>query len=189
MKRTMIGALAASVLSVGCENMSNTQQGAAVGGILGAGAGALIGDANHGKAGTGALIGGAVGALAGGLVGSEKDKAEKQALERQRDAQARGPALGLTDVANLAAQNMSDDIIINQIRATHSAYNLSPSDITYLKQSGVSDRVIVFMQNTARRYVERPVVVEQPVYVERPVYVAPPPPPVGIGFSYTRVVR
>jgi hypothetical protein len=153
----------------------------------------LIGDANHGKAGKGALIGGAVGALAGGLVGSEKDKAEKQALERQRDAavaQSRGPALGLTDVANMAAQNMSDDVIINQMRATHSAYSLSPSDITYLKQSGVSDRVIVYMQNTAvhPRYVERPVVVEQPVYVERPVYVAPPP-PVGIGFSYTRVVR
>ena len=51
----------------------NTQRGAATGGLIGAGAGALIGH-QSGNALEGALIGGAAGATAGGLYGNQRDK-------------------------------------------------------------------------------------------------------------------
>ncbi|MBS0288871.1 MAG: hypothetical protein JSS07_02380 [Proteobacteria bacterium] len=52
----------------GCDNMNHTEQNVLGGGLLGAGAGALIGAAvGHGGAGPGALIGAGVGVL-GGLI-------------------------------------------------------------------------------------------------------------------------
>lgn len=53
----------------------NTQRGAITGGVLGAGAGAIIGH-QSGNTGAGALIGGASGALIGGAVGKNKDQRE-----------------------------------------------------------------------------------------------------------------
>ena len=52
---------------VACET-TPVQQGAVVGGALGAGAGAIIGNQSHGRSGEGALIGAATGALAGALL-------------------------------------------------------------------------------------------------------------------------
>lgn len=66
--------LAAVVIATaGCETTS-TQEGAVIGGALGAGAGAIIGNQSHGRTGEGALIGGAVGAISGALVGDQVDK-------------------------------------------------------------------------------------------------------------------
>ena len=62
-----IGAL---TLLVGCQT-TPTQQGALMGGALGAGAGAIIGNQVHHSAGTGALIGGLGGAAAGALIGEQ----------------------------------------------------------------------------------------------------------------------
>lgn len=60
-----------------CANQGpNTQRGAVTGGLLGAGAGAIIGH-QSGHTGTGALIGGASGALIGGAVGKNKDDRER----------------------------------------------------------------------------------------------------------------
>ncbi|MEM8776522.1 MAG: OmpA family protein [Pseudomonadota bacterium] len=56
----------------GAPQSSKTTQGAVLGGILGAGVGALVSD----KKGKGALIGGAVGAAGGALVGNALDKQE-----------------------------------------------------------------------------------------------------------------
>jgi hypothetical protein len=79
---------------------------------------------------------------------------------------------------------VSDAVIVGQIRSTGSSYNLSPSDIQWLKSNGVSDGVIIEMQQSR----QRPVVYgrQRPVYVvEEPVYVGPPP-VVGVGFGYGR---
>lgn len=56
----------------GCQT-TPTQDGAVVGGALGAGAGAIIGH-QQGKQGEGALIGAASGALIGALVGDQVDE-------------------------------------------------------------------------------------------------------------------
>ena len=66
------------VAIVGCET-TPVQQGAVVGGALGAGAGAIIGNQSHHRSGEGALIGGAVGALGGALVGDQVDKNRQKA--------------------------------------------------------------------------------------------------------------
>lgn len=69
-------ALAGFIALPSCADQGpNTQKGALIGGVLGAGTGAIIGN-QSGHAGTGALIGGASGALIGGAVGKNKDNRE-----------------------------------------------------------------------------------------------------------------
>jgi hypothetical protein len=104
----------------------------------------------------------------------------------------------MTDVAQLAQQRVSDQVIINQIRTTGSVYHLSATDIVWLRDNGVSDAVIAEMQATGSRRPGRRVVVGPPpptvIYEEQPVVVVPryygPPRPApffGVGLNYTRV--
>jgi len=80
-------------------------------------------------------------------------------------------SLGLADIKAMAKSGIGDDVIMSQIRATHSAYHLSASDIIDLNNAGVSQKVIDFMINTASSASVAPqggeVVVSE----------APPPPP------------
>jgi surface antigen len=157
--------------------MSNTDTGVAAGGLLGAGTGAALGAAT-GHAGAGALIGAGVGAISGGLIGAAADDSERRRAE-QIAATARGP-LGITDVAQMARANVPDEVIIAQIRNSGSIFRLSSTDTIWLKQNGVSDRVIEEMLASATRYPRPYYYSAAPVYAE-PVYVDPPPVGVGIG--------
>lgn len=67
----VIGIAASALVFEGCA--TRAQEGALIGGGVGAGAGALIGGAS-GHAGGGALIGGAVGAASGAVIGNQADK-------------------------------------------------------------------------------------------------------------------
>ena len=194
------GLLAVSASGVGCSHMSNTAQGAGAGGLIGAGAGGLIGAAT-GRPLQGAAVGGLLGAGVGGLVGNDIDMQEKRqnqrdlavAQARATQAEARPAALGLTDIQRLAAQGLSDDVIVNQIRTTGSTFVVSAADIEWLKTNGVSDRVILEMQN-ARPHVAAPppryvrpgptVIYAEPVPI---YYVRPAPPPPSFHFGYVRV--
>lgn len=179
-----------ALLPTGCASMNNTEKGVVGGGLIGAGTGALIGNA-VGNTGAGALIGTGVGALSGALVGNSIDQSERK-TEAQIAAvaaqqQARGP-LGVTDVVQLAQSHVSDDVIITQIRSTGSIFHLSANDTIWLKQNGVSDVVVQEMLASASRTPRR-VYTAAPVYAQ-PVYVYEPPPPVvGVGFGYTRYGR
>ena len=74
----MVGVLAlALVSSVGCTNMSKTQQGLISGTAVGAAAGAGIAALAGGYAGWGALIGAGGGAIVGGLIGHGADESDK----------------------------------------------------------------------------------------------------------------
>lgn len=170
-------------LTVGCASMTPTEQGILGGAGIGGVTGAVVGHA-LGNTAAGAAIGAGVGGLSGGLVGNAVEKSEQRQEARLAAATApRGP-LGLTDVAQMAQQRISDEVIISQIRTTGSVYQLSPTDIVWLKQNGVSDAVVQEMQATAvrpRRYAAAPVYAV-PAYT--PVYVVePPPPPVAVGFG------
>jgi uncharacterized protein YcfJ len=70
---TILALAGAFALSSCADQGPNTQRGAVTGGLLGAGAGAIIGN-QSGHAGQGALIGGASGALIGGAYGKSKDQ-------------------------------------------------------------------------------------------------------------------
>jgi uncharacterized protein YcfJ len=74
----------------GCAQLNTTQKNALGGGVLGAGAGALIGHQTHHAAG-GAAIGGALGALAGTAFGYQMQQTEERqsAQQAQINRQAR----------------------------------------------------------------------------------------------------
>ena len=55
------------------------------------------------------------------------------------------PAVSLQDVIDMSTAGVGDSLIIAQINATDSRYDLSTADILKLKKSGVSERVIAAM--------------------------------------------
>ena len=117
-----------------------------VGGLGGAGIGALIGNAS-GHAGAGAAIG-AAGALTGAAIGAGQDKADAQ---RQAAIAAASQPVGTVTVDNVIAmtqQHVDDGIIINQVRAGRMVVPIQPDDIIRLKQFGVSPEVITAMQES-----------------------------------------
>ena len=76
----------ASVVAAGCETMgtaaqSKTTQGAVMGGLLGAGTGAIIGNQSD-RAGEGAAIGAGLGALTGGLIGKAMEDSERKVQQQ-----------------------------------------------------------------------------------------------------------
>ena len=74
--------LLCATLLGGCSSLNTTQKNAIGGGVLGAGAGALIGRQSHHTAG-GAAIGGALGALAGTAVGYQVQQQEERSAAMQ----------------------------------------------------------------------------------------------------------
>ncbi len=154
----------------------HTGSGALGGAALGAASGAMIG-----RSPGAALIGGAIGAIGGGLIGHAMDAEDRARLKAQAPQTYtridQGQVLGITDVKAMAQAGVSDEVIISQIRATHSTYRLSSADIIDLNNARVSQKVIDFMVNTGGTPTTQTVYVEQappPLQVET-VYVSPGP--------------
>jgi hypothetical protein len=156
--------------------MNNTEKGAVGGGVIGAGAGTVIGAAT-GRPGLGAVLGTATGAVVGGAVGNQVDKDEARQKDIAQaaalaDAQYQQQRLGIADVIAMAQAKQNDTIIINQIRNTRSTFNLTVSDLEMLKNNGVSDAVIAEMQAARAPAGPGRVVVREPRTV---IYDSPPP--------------
>ncbi len=69
--------------------------------------------------------------------------------ERRQHVPADTLAMAKEDVIALSKEGVGDDVIVNQIRATHSYFELSNNDIIELKKSGVSEKVINAMIKTS----------------------------------------
>ncbi|MGA2657995.1 MAG: hypothetical protein ABSH34_10800 [Verrucomicrobiota bacterium] len=105
---------------------------------------------------------------------------------------------GVADVLKLTQAQVSEDVVLNYVLNAGTVYNLGPKDIIYLRNQGVSDRVITTMMNQRNRVAEEsaqqaaaqaasqpqgpfPVYSDpnaapgQPLYA--PAYVEPPPAP------------
>jgi uncharacterized membrane protein len=67
-------AIPALALSVGCTNMTPTEQSTMSGAAIGALGGAAIGGLTGGNAGVGAVIGGAAGAVVGNIYGRNQQQ-------------------------------------------------------------------------------------------------------------------
>ncbi len=137
----------ALLLCSGCATMNHTQAGAVVGSGLGAVTGAIVG-AGSGHAEGGALIGAAAGALAGGLVGDTEDARDQRdtAIAQAAYNQQLQQAVTNVDVIQMSQSGISDDVIISSMNAQGGRFDLSPQGIIGLKNSGVSDRLILSMQ-------------------------------------------
>jgi hypothetical protein len=179
----LVLALGVAASGTGCASLSNTENGALAGGAAGALIGAGVADRHH--TGAGAAIGGIIGAGTGALIGKSADNDEKRAKEAAIAASAPvvGP-LSLEEIATMAKAGTSDQLIINQIQASGTRYNLNGDTIVWLQQNSVSPAVISAMQATAYRPVR---VVREPVYVTpAPYYYAPPPPVYAVGVRFGR---
>lgn len=149
--RTIVGTLIAAT-GFGCANMNNTQRGAALGGAGGAGLGAVIGH-QFGATGAGALIGGLAGTAGGALAGNMKDEADRRdyyarQANYERNARYREQwAVTNRDIADMAANGTSDQIIISTIQDRGGNFDTSPHAIIALQRYGVSDPVIQAMQH------------------------------------------
>ena len=61
---------------------------------------------------------------------------------------------GVEDVLKLSRAQVSEDVVLNFIQNSGTIYNLSPTDIIYLKNEGVSDRVVAAMLDQRRKVPE-----------------------------------
>lgn len=169
----LVGSLALAPLS-GCESLpgNDKQQGAVIGGVGGALAGAALSKNNRGL---GALIGGALGAGGGWLIGANKDKitgkndndrerAREEAIKASERAE-RNPAkpedvdrartadlnddgfVTLDEVVALRQANLSDDEMVTRLERTGQIFELTDYQEDYLRTRGVSDDVIREMRN------------------------------------------
>jgi len=127
---------------VGCQSMGQkTKTGALVGAVSGAGLGGIIGH-QSGHGGEGAAIGAAVGALTGGLIGNQMDKNAQQTETVSTVTTNNAQGMTLQEIVELNKQGINDDVVVDRLRLTNTKIQLSDSDIAYLRQNKVSEKVI-----------------------------------------------
>jgi len=196
-----VTAVSTGVLLTGCYTPDGqpdrTANGALLGGMAGAGAGALIGNAAGHNTAAGAAIGGAVGLLTGALVGNSMDQAARARVQAEAPQTLvrveQGQPLAVADVKALAKAGLGDDIIISQIHTSRSVYHLSTAEIIDLRDAGVSMKVIDYMINTASAASAAPAPAPGTVVMEAPpqtvyqevIYPAPGPDYVWVGGCWT----
>jgi len=158
---------AMGISSVGCETKAQT------GALVGAGGGALVGGAigsmSHSRAGAGAAIGAGVGALGGYLVGNEADKKDQKARDAAAANSARTSnyngyqsspppktatsiqgAVTRDDIIRWTRDGVKDEIIIDRIERSGTAFRLTAADENALRDANVSEEVVRSMKNTSR---------------------------------------
>jgi hypothetical protein len=199
--------IVAAVGFVGCASPYHADRGALMGGALGAGTGALIGDA-VGSPLAGAAIGAGVGALSGAAIGGGLDDIEarnRAEIQARLGHQIPPGAVTIGDVMAMTQAGVEEPLIVSHIQANGAARPLTSQDLIQLRQAGVSPAVIQQLQ-TARPpvmarsapppYPHPPpaVVIEEyhygpPVYYRYPrrYYGPPPGPRASWGFSYSHV--
>ena len=91
---------------------------------------------------------------------------------------------GADDVVKLSRGKISDDIILTYVQTSGMIYDLKPGDIAYLKQQGVSDKVVSAMLDQRRRSEEQDAarkasgqVSDAPFVPGSPAQVSDAPPP------------
>ena len=155
--------LVVSMSAAGCRSPYHSDQGALFGGLLGAGTGAIVGNA-LGAPGAGAAIGAGVGALSGAAIGNGMDEVEaknRAMIAQQLGRQVSASAVTVNDVVTMTKAGVNEELIINHVRAHGVAAPLQANDLIYLQQQGVSPRVVATMQAP-------PLQPSQPVMIQQP---------------------
>lgn len=184
-----MGLMLLAALPVGCTHFDPVGGSALVGSGLGAATGAVIGH-QSGNTGAGALLGATAGAIGGALVGETKQaRYERDAAFAYADSQryqAAANSVTNSDVIYMTQNGLSEEVIINAIHTRGGRFDTSPTALTTLHTSGVSNTVIGAMQTAdvppAPVYSPPPV----PPRRSRVVVVEQAPPPIvfGIGSSH-----
>ena len=167
------------VLFTGCATY--TQNGALMGGLGGAGLGAIVGNA-VGAPGAGAAIGAGFGSVGGAVVGNGLDNIEarnRAAIEQHMHQQVSTGAVTIDDAVAMSRAGVAEELIVTHIRAHGVARPLQAADLIFLQQQGVSANVIAVMQQPPAAPVA-----PMAVAVPQPVYMAPAPGPMVIEEHY-----
>jgi hypothetical protein len=141
------------VLTTGCQTpegrTDNTTTGALLGGLIGAGTGALIGNAAGHHTAAGAAIGGVVGLLAGGIIGhmtdAQKTQVQQQSPQTWNKLQSNDAAYAAspTPSAPSATSSASSETVSTTSSATPPQMQpLTVDDIKALASAGVRDDVV-----------------------------------------------
>lgn len=165
----VIGAFIVAPLA-GCDSLPGNKktQGAVIGGVGGAAAGALVAKDNRL---IGGLIGGALGAGGGYLIGAQLDKTDPknrdEALRAARDAEAR-PArasdvknsdtadlnnngyVTMDEIVAMKDARLSDSEMIRRLEKTDQIFELTDAQENYLRDHGIDRRVINAMLDMNR---------------------------------------
>lgn len=176
--RTVVSMGSAALLvasATGCKELPGNpkQQGATIGGLGGAAAGAAIAKDNRLL---GALIGGAIGAGGGYLIGANSDrisgkdrKSAEEAVSRAQTnpataEQAKAATTGdinndgfvtMDEVVALEKADFTDEQILERLRATGQVFELTSEQQTFLRNNGVSQDVIDQMSDLNREVKDR----------------------------------
>ncbi len=197
-------ALGAALITTaaGCRQLpgTNKEQGAAIGGLGGAAAGAAIGGSHHRL--LGALLGGALGAGGGYLVGANvnrlKGNDQRAAQQAVQNAQAHpatpqealsAPTADLNgdgfvtmdEIVAMQRAGLSDQQMLQKMRATGQVFELTQAQTNYLARNGVDQYVIdeipQINKNVREQYLtSNPGTMNQPA---PPPMNQPVPPPPG----------
>ncbi len=179
--------------ATGCQMNSHTDRGAALGGLSGAGVGALIGESS-GNPLAGAAIGAGVGALTGATIGQGFDEVEarnRAMIEAHLGRRVAAGAVTIDDVLAMSRAGVEEELIVTHVQANGMVAPLTSNDLIALREQQVSTRVIQAMQTSRPK--EQPVVIHQPA--PRPViveeyYYGPPrwyyPPHYRYGYRHRR---
>lgn len=145
---TWAGMIVAALAAAGCRSPYRSDQGALLGGVGGAGLGAIVGH-QVGHTGAGAAIGGLAGAVTGAVIGDQIDDIEarnRAEIEARIGRPVAAGAVAPEDVMEMSRAGVHEQVLVDYIRARGSARPLSTDDIIRLTQSGVSPRVINALQ-------------------------------------------
>lgn len=165
---TLLSVSLVAMPMAGCQDLpgSDEQQGAVLGGLGGAAAGAIIGGGDNRL--LGALIGGALGAGGGYLVGANKDKImgkddedARQAVERAQEDPATAEDVEnattadlnddgfvtLDEVVAMEEAELGDREILQRLESTDQVFELTNDQREYLIDRGVSNRVVNGMED------------------------------------------
>lgn len=153
MKKTILSAMCFFLIAslCGCQTNNKTKvaEGAVIGGVIGAGAGGIIGHQMH-RGGEGAGIGLALGVLSGALLGSQIPNQNQAAPVNPASAGATTAAnpnqMSMQQIVDLSKQGIHESVIIDKIRLSNSRFSLTTYDVDNLKKQGVSQPVINAMQ-------------------------------------------
>jgi hypothetical protein len=84
------------------------------------------------------------------------------------DSSAQAPRLpyGVEDVVKLSRAQVNEDVIVSYVQTSGTIYSLAPKDLVYLKEVGVSDRVVNTMLDQRKRAAEvaAQTAPQQPIY-------------------------
>lgn len=164
----LIGSLSCSPFIVGCESLPGDEksQGAVIGGVGGAVAGAALGGKDNRL--LGALIGGAAGAGGGYLIGANWDKIsgkKKEDAQKANERAEKNPArpedvekartadinddgfVTLDEVVAMEKAGLSDTEMVRRLERTGQYFELTNDQEEYLHKRGVSDKVVTAMRD------------------------------------------